>query len=104
MILVPFFGAIVLFGTMGACWAGTQELPMGNFYYEAPSDVSEFLGQCVAFLVPATIIAVLGCLITWDWPSWNDELSDYLKCQRCGYLLRGLTTPRCPECGTPFSE
>lgn len=23
-------------------------------------------------------------------------------CRRCGYLLRGLTVPRCPECGQPF--
>jgi hypothetical protein len=25
-----------------------------------------------------------------------------VKCARCGYLLVGLTAPRCPECGTPF--
>lgn len=23
-------------------------------------------------------------------------------CARCGYDLRGLVEPRCPECGTPF--
>lgn len=23
-------------------------------------------------------------------------------CDQCGYLLYGLTEPRCPECGTPF--
>lgn len=23
-------------------------------------------------------------------------------CQTCGYSLRGLSTPRCPECGEPF--
>jgi len=23
-------------------------------------------------------------------------------CKQCGYSLRGLTIPRCPECGTPF--
>jgi hypothetical protein len=23
-------------------------------------------------------------------------------CDRCGYLLRGLTSARCPECGEPF--
>jgi hypothetical protein len=21
------------------------------------------------------------------------------RCRRCGYILRGLTEPRCPECG-----
>lgn len=25
------------------------------------------------------------------------------RCWGCGYLLKGLTTPRCPECGQPFS-
>jgi len=24
------------------------------------------------------------------------------ECQACGYLLFGLTEPRCPECGSPF--
>lgn len=24
------------------------------------------------------------------------------QCSKCGYLLIGLPTPRCPECGTPF--
>lgn len=24
------------------------------------------------------------------------------RCEKCGYLLFGLPTPRCPECGTPF--
>lgn len=25
-------------------------------------------------------------------------------CEDCGYMLRGLTTPRCPECGTAFHQ
>jgi hypothetical protein len=25
------------------------------------------------------------------------------RCAECGYQLHGLTEPRCPECGTPFS-
>lgn len=25
-----------------------------------------------------------------------------LRCGNCGYLLKGLRDPRCPECGTPF--
>ena len=29
-------------------------------------------------------------------------LRDDSRCIQCGYLLIGLKTPRCPECGTPF--
>jgi len=29
-------------------------------------------------------------------------LQDDRRCTQCGYFLIGLTTPRCPECGTPF--
>lgn len=25
-------------------------------------------------------------------------------CRTCSYALRGLTEPRCPECGTPFER
>jgi len=104
MTLIPFFGAIGLFGAVGGCLAGTHELPMGHFHYRAPSDVSDLLGQCVGFLIPATIVAMIGCLITWDWPTGKDEFPDYPRCRKCGYSLRGLTTLRCPECATPFSE
>ena len=24
------------------------------------------------------------------------------RCYQCGYMLRGLPEPRCPECGEPF--
>lgn len=27
-----------------------------------------------------------------------------VHCPRCGYELRGLPHPRCPECGTPFDR
>lgn len=29
-------------------------------------------------------------------------LPDDARCRKCGYLLRGLTENRCPECGRPF--
>lgn len=30
--------------------------------------------------------------------------SDEPRCAGCGYLLRGLTSPRCPECGLAITE
>jgi hypothetical protein len=38
--------------------------------------------------------------------SLRRQLSDrgHLLCGKCGYDLKGQTTPRCPECGTPFDR
>ena len=30
------------------------------------------------------------------------DAEGYLRCKGCGYSLRGLTEPRCPECGREF--
>ena len=31
-----------------------------------------------------------------------DGLPEQAACKNCKYLLRGLSEPRCPECGAPF--
>ena len=33
---------------------------------------------------------------------WN-QITEEVSCVRCGYNLRGLDTPRCPECGLGFT-
>lgn len=40
--------------------------------------------------------AVVWCRRKW----WPVRTPGY--CTTCGYCLRGLTSPRCPECGTAF--
>lgn len=47
---------------------------------------------CLALLVPLSI------------HTWRAAPQDAHpgQCRTCGYLLYGLTEPRCPECGTPF--
>jgi hypothetical protein len=37
----------------------------------------------------------------YDFPNW-DRLTDEVVCPLCDYNLRGLTEPRCPECGYQF--
>ena len=41
-------------------------------------------------------------LIAADLLAGNDGRVDPKQCGKCGYDLRGLIKPRCPECGTPF--
>ena len=33
---------------------------------------------------------------------WSHREPNLSQCAKCGYLLKGLIEPRCPECGTPF--
>src|SRR5215212_1306561 len=35
-------------------------------------------------------------------PDWG-AVADAVACPLCGYELRGLTEPRCPECGYAFA-
>jgi len=49
-------------------------------------------------------IPVLAGLILWRYERRRlSKISEFgPTCDRCGYLLIGLTHPRCPECGEPF--
>jgi hypothetical protein len=49
------------------------------------------LAYMVAFL-PVAISAM----------SRTPQVDEWERCLQCGYLLYGLTTARCPECGRPF--
>jgi hypothetical protein len=35
-------------------------------------------------------------------PPGREGLDEDVRCPECEYNLRGLTVPRCPECGLPF--
>lgn len=38
-------------------------------------------------------------LITFAWLR-RRQVDGYLHCTKCNHILKGLTAPRCPECGT----
>jgi len=31
--------------------------------------------------------------------TYKADRYDETRCRKCGYILRGITEPRCPECG-----
>jgi hypothetical protein len=50
-------------------------------------------------------VVVLGSPVVGAWIAvrlFSEALVDPSVCARCGYLLRGLSSCRCPECGTKF--
>lgn len=50
--------------------------------------------------IPA-LLATLGGILAWLRISHNEKRPRNI-CSKCGYLLYGLTVPRCPECGEQF--
>ncbi|MEX0652814.1 MAG: hypothetical protein WD534_02190 [Phycisphaeraceae bacterium] len=41
--------------------------------------------------------------LTFPQPTDPKQASQPPRCRRCGYILEGLTEPRCPECGLAFN-
>ena len=50
---------------------------------------------CVVFSLSACVGWVLCVVI-------GLRADQYTRCRKCRYVLRGITEPRCPECGEPI--
>ncbi len=51
----------------------------------------------LACAITLTAVACYGWFLVW----LGDRRDRETRCRRCGYILRGLREPRCPECGEP---
>lgn len=98
-------GAIAL---VVACTYGGLSVTVFEHVHEALADAivnrtatrpaSMGVGISVAWFAPVALLALAtyGLLtIFLVRPSRDDET----RCRKCGYILRGITEPRCPECG-----
>ncbi len=52
-------------------------------------------------LILGVILLALGIILTYRESS--RRLGDDPHCRKCGYLLHGLESQRCPECGATLS-
>lgn len=53
-------------------------------------------------IVAMVLLAILPGIVIYGFLTWRlgPQVSDGENhCHRCGYILRGLSEPRCPECG-----
>jgi hypothetical protein len=68
-------------------------------------EYNEWVVNLAIGIAVAVISLVLAILLGWltrrNWRAWKAEV-DPMRCKTCGYSLRGLVEPRCPECNTPF--
>ncbi len=42
---------------------------------------------------------ILCVILALRWLLKNHSTDNETRCRKCGYILRGITEPRCPECG-----
>lgn len=75
---------------MGIILAVTYTLLRGN------NDAIQFASMVVFGIEMATVLAVYAWLTRRYAPPARDGET---HCRQCNYILRGLTEPRCPECG-----
>ena len=78
-------------------WAYVSSFPFGGLAYAlgltkggTNADVIWHLALLPSCLVGILVYHALD-------PKRPDD--DFTRCGKCGYILKGLTEPRCPECG-----
>lgn len=63
---------------------------------------SNWFALIVAAIVLPAVLATTAIFsgLSSEWI--RGRQSNETNCRRCGYILRGLTKPRCPECSEPI--
>ncbi len=79
--------ASLAFSVLGSILPGGTIFTAGN-----PMDV------IVRLLTNAAVVASAGGVIM-ACVKQAEVDSQHIHCLKCGYILKGLTEPRCPECG-----
>jgi hypothetical protein len=85
-------------------WCGCSGTMLWYFlvYHIRPMPLETALGAGLLypglFWIPVSLLLSAVVFVrNRYWPDYGPG-----RCKRCGYDLRGLPIPRCPECGTPF--
>ncbi len=83
ILITAFIGVLAVFSwgfTGYKAWVGWTVAPM--------------------YMVISIMLTVCAC-IGWVMINIHEMRRDgQTRCRKCGHILRGLSEPRCPECGT----
>ncbi len=55
-------------------------------------------GEQTAFVI-ALAISNAAAITAYVWADLDKHWEDECRCRKCDYILRGISAPRCPECG-----
>lgn len=77
--------------------------PLCNAIFDA---LDRVLGRLVAQYTLIAALALPGCaaaVLAFAWLTrGRRRAAGFLRCLCCGQILKGLSAPRCPECGEPI--
>ena len=75
-----------------------QPAPVGYRYFHSWLQLADIT---ILLLTPGAAATSHALIERRRFAKWRPVLAAG-RCERCGYLLRGLLETRCPECGQPF--
>lgn len=65
--------------------------------------IAKWTGDSAAVCITVVLLStpsVLVGMLAFNWLHTRGVQDDgHLHCLKCGYILKGITEPRCPECG-----
>lgn len=91
MIPTNRFISISLAIAAGICWIAFAVLPSFGIFGVIDSYPAVQMPMAISF----TAAACFGWTLTW----LSQQRDGETRCRRCRQILRGLSEPRCPECG-----
>ena len=59
----------------------------------------EALGVAIVFGLPTALVAISVYGLMTRCLGAHESFDGETHCRKCGYILRGITEPRCSECG-----
>lgn len=64
-----------------------------------PGPSGFYVLTAIAYGVSPALLALCVYGLLQRWTSGKGVESGETRCRKCGYILRGISEPRCPECG-----
>ena len=68
-------------------------------FFTKTAKLQFWMGLFWTYQLPAIVFALFAFMM-WGIILWQERrIDDELRCRKCRHILRGLSEPRCPECG-----
>lgn len=95
-VITIVLGVLAMLLWFQGWWNSARPLSMGGVLYSMEQSNERFPRAW------ATMLSIAAC-VGWVLLTLTDAFSiGELRCRKCRYILKGLSEPRCPECGTPI--